>query len=60
MSSFFVQKCFEQLLCAQSLGVSFFRQKEIRAKAAHEMLVKLIKDFIFKEEREREEEEDRR
>ena len=40
-SSFFVRKYFMQLLCAYSLGLKFFWQKEIGAKAAHKMLVKL-------------------
>ena len=41
-NSFFVQKSFEQLFLYLQVRFGFFWQKEIDAKAAHKMLVKLI------------------
>ena len=37
---------YKQLFCTHSLGMFFFWWKEIRAKAAHQMLVKLTQGFL--------------
>ncbi len=48
MSSFFIQKCFEQLFSTYSNRVYIFWQNEISAKVARQMLVKLTRVFSTK------------